>query len=287
MTYLPAVRIPLPGGRIPEKPGRRWIVVALAVAIASGYAGLSAQAPGPNAMIRVRITDSALRPVPLANLIVLGRTGTWSAGADGRAPAIPLSAGKYRVVARAIGFVPDTIRVTLAAGESHAIDVRLARMAYRLRDLVAQAPSWAPSLEDYARRVRVYGGRLIDRQDIERDGYLHVIDLLGTVVGMRIDHVPPTVNLRYGQIEGGTTYIHSAGCGGKGSIFIDGREIMGSPAPLAEMGDRLDILRPSEIELIEVYRRREEIPARFRDPDACVAVILWTTAYAKSRLPQP
>lgn len=263
---------------------RRWIVAALLLTIVSAETRLTAQ--GAGATLRVRITDSAFRAIPLANLLILGKSGAYPSGTDGRVPAIQLSAGQYRLVARAIGFVPDTISVVLKDGEARSLDAKLVRVIYRLRDLVTTAPSWAPSLEDYARRVQVYGGRLITRRDIERSSYLHVADLLGTVIGMRIDHVPPTVNLQHGRIDGGATYIHSTGCIGRGSMFIDGREIMGSPAPLSEVADRLEVVRPLEIELVEVYRRREEIPARYRDPEACMAVMIWTTAFVRSAAPQ-
>lgn len=267
-------------------PLRCNLATQFILSVAAGWTGLAAQTPGAGATLRVRITDSSSRGVPLAVLTI--SNATYPAWSNGWVAPIRLPAGNYRILARAIGYQPDTIQVTLANGESRSISVALKPVVYRLRDLVTRARPWAPSLEDYARRVRVYGGRIVDRRAIDRNGYLHTIEHVGDVLGVRLEHIPPTVDLKHGQIEGGTTTFQSLGtCGGKASVYLDGRELAASPMAMSALEFQLDIVRPSEIELIEVYRRYWMIPPVYRDPEACIAVMIWTTAYARSQPARP
>ena len=53
-------------------------------------------------------------------------------------------------------------------------------------------------------------------------------------------------------------------------MWIDGARVMTNNA-----NEALDYVRPSDIEMIEVYRGVGQIPGEFLE-DACAAIVIWT-----------
>lgn len=54
--------------------------------------------------------------------------------------------------------------------------------------------------------------------------------------------------------------------------------MIGSPYAPDQISHGLELIRPRELELVEVYRGREEIPGMFRSLDAGAAIVMWTRA---------
>jgi len=220
----------------------------------------------PSALLRVQIQDSAGTGIPYASLIVSGQPNTLSANANGRVTDIRLSPGAYRLRVRAIGYQPDSAVVSLGAGETRSVDIRLARAAQR----IAGIESRADPIAAFYRRVRLTGGRMVTRAAIERSGAIFTFDALQGILGLRLQNRPMS--------QGGPLFDFS-GCGSTSKtvgVWLDGRQVGRSPFLPKDLWEGLNVTRATEIELIEVYRRYDEIPPEFRDANACAALVIWT-----------
>lgn len=107
---------------------RFTIFVGLA-GILAGTVG--AQAPGSpreSPLLRGVVVDSAEAPIPAVELTLLPLGLRTRSDEEGRFSISVPTAGVYRVVARRIGFVPDTFAVTLPAGRTVEARLRLGRV---------------------------------------------------------------------------------------------------------------------------------------------------------------
>jgi hypothetical protein len=221
----------------------------------------------PTAVLRVQIQDSTGRAIPYAGLTITGQSSTFSANANGRIEDIRLPAGAYVLHVRAIGYRPDSSVVTLRDAESRSVDIRLARAAQRIAGLESRADP----IDAFYRRVRLTGGKMVTRAAIERNGAIFTFDALQGIVGLRLQNHPMS--------QGGPLFDFT-GCGSQSKtvgVWLNGRELGRSPFLPRDLWEGLNVTRASEIELIEVYRRYDEIPPEFRNANACAALVIWTT----------
>ena len=176
------------------------------------------------------------------------------------------------VLVRAIGFHPALVAVNARVPGGTALTVTLARAPFILPDLTVAADSLDPAREFHA-RARRSGGRFLPRWQIARGGYIRASESLQTVLGLGFSV----------SAETGDLIILFPGCRGADpriSVFIDGRELGWSPMKEEQVANAIDLVGAREVEAMEVYRRRSEIPLRFRTGDACAAVVLWTERMA-------
>jgi hypothetical protein len=168
----------------------------------------------------------------------------------------------------AYGTRRDTIEVT--GGQLYDLDLRLAMQPIELERLVVQAVRWqvSPRLWDYYERVDHGHGSYITRDEIERRQPLRVTQLIAEMPGVTLLNRP-----------------------GPGSYIVLSRyrrfDPNGRPGPCFPIvyldGFRLrdasldDLVLPSDIEGIEVYKGLAEYPGEFASPDArCGVVAVWT-----------
>lgn len=130
-----------------------WRAQVALMGVVGGNAPLGAQQA--TASLRGTITDSATgRPVAAVQVTVpglrealSGREGTWAIG------SVP--AGTVEVRFRRVGYAPQSIRLTLAAGEEHHLDAVLRPLAVELAPVVVSATRDARSLADVPVAVSV------------------------------------------------------------------------------------------------------------------------------------
>lgn len=197
-------------------------------------------------------------------------------------------AGAYRLHAERIGYRPTlTPHLRLAAGDTLQVEFRLAVNAVLLAPVEIVARSRArvnPVLEGfYVRRERGFG-QFVSREEIEQRSPFYLTDILGTVPGVR---VAPG-----GRTGARNVYmarsIHRGDC--PVQIYLDGA-LVNRPVDARRISDSMrvsdqyanlewtidDVVSPSSVEGIEIYRGLSEVPAEFGGPNAhCGVIAIWT-----------
>jgi len=237
---------------------------------------LSAQNPG-TAQVRGRVTARSETPISAAEITLLGTGRSVLTDSAGRFQLQDLAPGRHVIQVRRIGFQAQYLAAKLAAGEDKEVAIVLEPGSYELPEIKVTARAtkpieyaWTTKYDDFFRRQRVGLGRYITREDIEFRKPFRTANLLAGIAGIK-------VNFRHLGASG--THVQFARCNLPGdvvSVWIDGwkQRYPESTGPAA-IGELIDRVLPSQIEMIEVYRGPAEMPAEFLD-DSCAAIAIWT-----------
>jgi hypothetical protein len=247
------------------------------------------------ATLVVRVAaDTTTRPIPnvYVGIPALGRTATTDS--SGRAVLERLPAGAHRLVARAIGFRPDSTVVELMEGAVRQITLKLTTHTPVLEEVRVSAAgtSRTGKMVGYHERRERGIGRFIDRDVLERNGHRRTADILNTV---------PGVYVRYGYTSkawaSSGRNSNASGCPTCGSantalinpgdrlagagpacymdVYIDGALVYNSSLRYAALYD-LNSIEPGSIEAMEVYSSGSNLPAEFqRTGGGCGAMLIW------------
>lgn len=192
-------------------------------------------------------------------------------------PNVPV--GSFRLRAARIGYRPVTTpRWWLERGDTLTTEVRLHSTTMLLAplEIVARART-SPILEDYYHRKERGFGTYLTREDIENRAALSVTDLLATVPGVHV----VTGSASRGGTGGRNISMSRALPGCVAQIYMDG-VLMTRPGDTGFILD--DIVRPEEIEGVEIYRGLSSVPAAFANEEArCGVVAIWTRRGVQSR----
>ncbi|MEJ2219102.1 MAG: Plug domain-containing protein, partial [Gemmatimonadota bacterium] len=116
-------------------------------------------------------------------------------------------------------------------------------------------------LRGFYERRRMTMGSFITRDQVERQHANEVSDLFRHVPGMHVVPAPSPTGLNLGY-----HILMRGNC--RPTLFIDGAETMSTSMSIDQM------LRPEEIQAVEVYRGPETPPQYQRN--ACGAILVWT-----------
>lgn len=228
------------------------------------------------------VDDSSGRPIRGAHVLLENRygktVGFQATDSAGRFRFEPSQNDRYRLEARAVGYVPArrTVLWMMQDRNFAGLEVRLTPHATLLApvEVVALAPARpSPVLENMEFR-RTHGfGVHISRQQIEIRNPLHVTDILAETPGVRVDR----------QGSGSTRRVIHLGPpvpGPKGGdcpvqIFLDGmlatRDVAGGDVTVD------DLVQPQDVEAIEIFKGLATVPAEFLNPEArCGVIAIWT-----------
>lgn len=273
--------------RIGERTARwaalRWGVALLVLCgSAAGVAG----AQEGTARIVGTVTDSATGlALAGAQVRLLGTALVASTSGEGRFEFPGLVAGRYVLHVRTVGYAGATLQTTLADGAVQQLAVVLTAVTVVLPEVVVEAEGQpivrTAGLQGFYRRAARGTGHFITREDIQRIRPSSASDLLVGVPGIEVTRQGGNWNTSIRSSE--TPVVIS---GGKISacavhFYVNGRLTSSG----LETGDfdptSLDSYGPQEIEGIEVYRRRTEIPHEFMrvgtsGQPPCAVILLWT-----------
>jgi hypothetical protein len=236
-------------------------------------APLAAQPPAPRAVVVGTVRDSAGAPVAGAS-VDLDRAERWlPVAADGAFRLADVAPGEHAVRARAVGYAESTARVLVAAGGEARADVVLRRAAAPLdtvRTIAAPTRRWGPA--DFDERRRAGRGVFITRGDFESRAPSRMSDLLLRIPG--IERRPYTTDYGgtdYQIVFRGTSTIKGKAC--PPAVYVDGK-------PFDLGNDDIDrLLRPNDVDAVEVYRTGGHVPPQFVGPTSrCEVIVLWTRA---------
>ena len=212
------------------------------------------------------VKDSAGARIPGAS--VTARSIGLQAISDdsGRFRLVGLPPGPVTLQVRRLGYVPASLSVTLAGGDTREVNVSLVQSAEALAALEVRANPLRGKMSGFNERRERGIGTFITRDEIERRQAGKVSQLLRYVAGVYVpqdnsDMRPSAVGMR--RAAG---LSPGSNCGVQ--LYVDGQHYPDG---------KLDDFRPSEVEGIEIYRSASEIPATFRSRDTmCGIIAIWT-----------
>src|ERR1043166_2467456 len=226
-----------------------------------------------------RITTPGGVPLPGAEVTVLERSLSATSDSGGRFVIDSLDSREYSVRVRRIGFRAQLLSLHLRPSDSKEYQIVMEAAPVTLPEVeVTAAPAkpveyaFTHKYDDFFRRKRVGLGGYITREDLERLRPNGTADALRTVGGVHL------IYRQYGIVDVRIRTCRTIG------VWIDGakqppgqlyRKPTGQQDSAAiSVGDAVSHIRPSEIEMIEVYRGPSEMPAEFLS-DEC-AIVIWT-----------
>ncbi len=208
------------------------------------------------------VRDTLGTPVAGAQIVIVGQRGHGTSAEDGTFRLASVEPGDRILVARRIGFRPESVSVRIAAGTITEIDVPLRPNAVRLASVVIDARSarYSGFLRGFYERRDRGNGVFFTAADIEERNPRLVTDMLRGIPGVRI-------------IPGSTQSIVSfrdRNC--LPLVWIDG-----NAATTAYLDP--DMFDPHTLAGIEVYKGTATVPAALmgtRGQGSCGVIALWT-----------
>jgi len=191
--------------------------------------------------------------------------------------------GPFTLSAERIGLATVTtglLEVVLA--EEVDVELRMAEEAVPLEPLVVSARGSIDMgpLAGYYQRMeeqeKLGFGHILSRDQIQERQALDVADLLRDIPRVRV----------LGQGFGRPPSVVLLGRGGQCSpkVYLDGiHQNRGGAAGTAAVVD--DIVRPHDLEGVEVYRGVGEMPGEYYDETHCGVILLWTRRDAEGGRP--
>jgi hypothetical protein len=172
-----------------------------------------------------------------------------------------LPAGTQTVEVRLLSYAPRRYTVDLSPVRESRLAAVMSERATVLGAVEVQGKAHVnvPGFEDRAKRGF---GTFLTREDIDKRQPILLTDLFRSVPGLTVGF-------------DGTNYIvqssRSVGTGCQVQWWVDG-------SPFDNMaGDMDQMLRPDDIEAVEVYKSASEVPVQFQGRDAsCGTVVVWT-----------
>ena len=255
-------------GRRP--PTDRIAVFLTSVALLAGPALTPdpARAQGNDANLKVTVTDSLGRPLEDAEITIEPLGLTLTTDSVGELILFRMPRGQTSLVVNLFGYSSDSTRVRLVDGLTRNVRFRLATEAIPVEGVnvsVRNADRQLSVLRGFRERRERGTGFFMTREEIEESGTNDLSNLLHMVPGLRVS---PSQFGR-SQMRSVRTPI-TRQCDIK--AYVDGMEYRNP--------DDLVGIPVGDIQAIEIYRSRSELPAQFASPDAnCGAIVIWTRRF--------
>lgn len=224
------------------------------------------------------LADSTRTPVVAAEVIVAGTTARAVTDSAGRFVLRGVPGGRRFLVARALGFSPDTSQVELFDDESLSREIFLKRRITTLGEVSVRdsAPALVPGkLREFMERRRAsVGGQFLDSTVIAKWENRRTGDLFTTLSGVDVgrggseayligSRAPPS-------LRDGASSSRSRPC--FMDIYLDG-----APVALGNRAFDVNKLGLNHIAAIEVYSGPANTPAQYnRTSNGCGVVLIWT-----------
>lgn len=220
-------------------------------------------------IFRGQVTDSLGLPVPHAEIALLGTELRATADSMGLFRIENVPAGLHPVIVRSIGWKPLFFMLRMKENEEWIGRIGLEPAPQQLEELIVEGGKYAKPPEyaltrrydGFFRRRAVRSGTFRMRSDPIFTSAFATADLLRGIPGVRVSHRLGGSAVDFIRCRGGTSKV---------AVWIDGARVM-----TANHNEALEYLRPSLVEMIEVYRGVGQIPGEFLE-DACAAIVIWT-----------
>lgn len=224
----------------PRVRTRPLAAVGVALAALHGPSVLAAQRPTTStgaALVGTVTLDETGQPVDRARLSVVGGSARTETDGSGRY-RLALPPGPQVIVVRALGTLPDTLRLTLVAGRTERRDVVLRRQAAVLAQTIVTAQKRTESTTEVPIAVTAYEGDFLRRVNVQQFDELayHVPNL-----NMQLQSPNnPSFSIRGITSDDGSAQIEP-----RVSVFVDGVPSSRSRGSVMELFDleRVEVLK--------------------------------------------
>lgn len=191
-----------------------------------------------------------------------GSTTSVESDEDGKFNAVGVPAGTAWLVARRIGYRPDSVRVTVGEGETVESRVQLERIAVELdRVQVLGRRDVTGPMAGFYKRMGQGSGRFFTASDVDKRNASRMSDMFRMVPGMRIES------------RGFQNTVRMRGSRCAPLVWLDAQ-------PLFAAEVDLDSFDPRTFEGIEIYSGAASVPVEFqgnqRMSSACGTIVLWS-----------
>jgi hypothetical protein len=235
-------------------------------ALAAFVQAIPARAQGlqQTAIMVAFVTDSAGKPLPGAEIQIVGTSLRGNTDDDGRVALLAVPPGKAVLRVRRLGFTELTIPVSVTPGVMAEARYKLTPVPTDLDNVVVHSTMLKPDryaktgkFDGFYRRRAEGVGTFLTREIIDARHAQKSEDLLRMVTGVRITY------------RGSTPLVHFARCD-QVNVFIDGIRSHDAYRDLFAMS-------PLDIEAMEVYHGMAQVPPEFSPrPNDCAAIVIWT-----------
>ena len=149
----------MPSSVSQQRPFWRYTVLALAALVITLVAPAEAQDRPAVATVRGQVLDAAGVPIPRVTVELLDLTGRVDRAArtddDGRFSLAASAAGRFRLRARVLGYLPHLVNVDLAVGSETSVNIVLGQVPSVLSQVVVSATRSGQELANVPASVSV------------------------------------------------------------------------------------------------------------------------------------
>jgi hypothetical protein len=258
------IDVTMPPGGVLQRDflvGQRLVAAAPVAAPGSPSGAEPAHKPLGTAQLNGTVVGADGKPLEGAQVYLVGTAVGARADSRGVFHLSGLPAGTQTVEVRLLSYSPKRYTVDLSPARESRLAAVMDAKAQVLGEVTVQgkATSSIPGFDDRAKRGL---GTFLNRADIENRQSVLTTDLFRTIPGLTVGF-------------DGSNYIvqssRSLGSGCQVQWYLDGSPFDNSQNDLDQM------LRPDDIEAIEVYKSASEVPVQFQGQNAsCGTILVWT-----------
>ena len=250
-------------GRLRPRMWWLWPAALLGGVLPAGVESQTTRSPTQTGVVRGVVVGSVGHPIAGAHVAIDTGEKPVITRDDGSFRFANVAAGSRQIVARRVGFSPETLAVIARAGNEVSVMVRIDPAPQGLAStiIVAERPQHPSRLQGFYDRRDRLTGHFFTSADIERLGARVVTDLLRTLPAVWIG--------RRGREANAITF-RGASC--PPMVFLDG-------APAAAGYLDPDLVSTRSLAAVEVYTSSSRVPPEFvaaQGKSGCGAIALWT-----------
>lgn len=234
-------------------------------------AGQEAPKPLGTAQLSGTVVGADGKPLEGAQVYLVGTAVGARADYRGAFHLTGLPAGTQTVEVRQLSYAPKRFTVDLSPVRESRLAAVLDTRATVLGEVKVEGKAHVdiPGFEDRAKRGF---GTFLTREDIEKQQSILLTDVFRTIPGLTV------------AFDGSNYVVQSARSAGTGcqvQWYLDGSPFDNSNNDIDQM------LRPDDIEAIEVYKSASEVPVQFQGSNAsCGTIVVWTKRSAGKAKPK-
>lgn len=246
--------------------------VATLVCVCSGLAAAPVAAQQPSAAVELTVKNQQNYPLASATVRFDEQPLARFTDEAGRLRVTGLAPGTRTIHVQVLGYAPASVSFDAVAGRTHEVTMVLQEEPLVIGGVeveVRPSPDQMDFMRGFYERKSKGFGYFLTREEIEERGSTDLSNLLRTVPGIRAE---PT---QFGQARIQTSRT-PAGSRCRIGVFVDRVRY--------RLADDLPGISTKDIEAIEVYRGRSELPGEFADPDLnCGVIVIWSRRHQHPR----
>lgn len=229
------------------------------------------EAVGTYGVIDGSVTDTLLKPLPVADITVVGTGSHVTTTANGKFRFMQVPAGQYLMVVRRIGFAPTSSIVQVGKGDTLRVNFTLARSVAVIDTVRVRERRVSMRMADFEARRKQGMGQFLTQEEIDKKGSVQISDFLRSFRGVDISRQTQEAfggTIALSRREGGTFGEGSGACAYQ--VLLDG-------IVMPRFFDLELLPSPKQIAGVEVYSGAATVPLTFGGPDRrCGVIAVWT-----------